>query len=190
MDIKDLKRIVTEADTRRNTLIQEQLPYGRNELDPVLSKRTLDYHYGKLAAAYVKRYNNKEGDDSFNYGGAILHNLYFAQLQEPSGSNKPMGAVEQLINSKYTSFDKFKTEFENTAMGLQGSGWLYLDSKGAITIIHNHEYRKGMDIVLLIDWWEHAWALDYEHDKIKYLKNIWRIINWSIVNDRLQGVEK
>ena len=52
-----------------------------------------------------------------------------------------------------------------------------------IKTIKNHEVKN--DIVLLVDWWEHAWALDYQSDKSKYLDNIWRIINQDIVNDRI-----
>jgi Fe-Mn family superoxide dismutase len=60
-----------------------------------------------------------------------------------------------------------------------------MDNVGKLHIIPNHEYKKDMKIVLIIDWWEHAWALDYRQDKAKYLNNIWRIINWNVVNDRL-----
>jgi Fe-Mn family superoxide dismutase len=185
MDIKQLKNIVLEAETRRETLVQEALPYSREELDPVLSKDSLDYHYGKLARAYVDRFNKQEGDDDFNYGGAVLHNLFFPQLMPAKTSNRPSGASAELINKKYKSFENFKEEFGKVAMGIQGSGWVYMDTVGNIKVIPNHEYRKGMKIALLIDWWEHVWALDYQHDKQKYLNNVWRIINWNTVNDRL-----
>jgi Fe-Mn family superoxide dismutase len=62
-----------------------------------------------------------------------------------------------------------------------------MDVAGKLHTIHNHEYKKEMKIALLIDAWEHAWALDYQQDKAKYLSNIWRIIDWSVVNDRLIG---
>ena len=69
-------------------------------------------------------------------------------------------------------------------MTIQGSGWVYLSKSGDIKTIKNHEIKN--DIVLLIDWWEHAWALDYQSDKKEYLKNIWSIINWDYVNDRIE----
>ena len=68
-------------------------------------------------------------------------------------------------------------------MSIQGSGWVYVNSKGDIKTIKNHAIKK--DIILLIDWWEHAWALDYQKDKKKYLKNIWKIIDWDHVNSLL-----
>ena len=58
-----------------------------------------------------------------------------------------------------------------------------MSTSGEIKTIPNHAIRK--DIALLVDWWEHAWALDYQQDKSKYLDNIWKIINWDVVNDRI-----
>jgi Fe-Mn family superoxide dismutase len=68
-------------------------------------------------------------------------------------------------------------------MKIQGSGWVYMSRSGEIKTIANHQKRT--DIAMLIDWWEHSWSLDYQSDKAKYLKNMWRIINWDIVNQRL-----
>lgn len=166
----------------RKILVQEKLPYAKTALAPVMSKDTLDYHYGKLAAGYVKRYNANEGDEKFNQAGAFLHNIFFLQLKAPSGS-KPTGSVKQLIDNKYGDYEQFKTEFTKIAMGIQGSGWIYLSKSGDIKTIKNHAMRS--DILLLVDWWEHAWALDYQANKDKYLSNIWRIIDWEIINVRL-----
>lgn len=159
----------------------EPLPYDEDELAPAISKDTINYHYGKLAKAYADRYNKGEGDSTFNEAGVFLHNILFQQYQGPSPNNKPTGKVLELIESKYSSFNNFKEEFAKVAMGIQGSGWVYLAKSGDIKTIKNHEIKK--DIVLLIDWWEHAWALDYQHDKKKYLDNQWKIINWDYVNE-------
>lgn len=175
-----LTEFLTEG---KQQLVQEKLPYGKNDLAPVMSEDTINYHYGKLAAGYVKKYNAGEGDAKFNEAGAYLHNIFFPQLQAPKAGNKPSGASKELIESKYGSFDEFKKEIETTAMSIQGSGWVYMSTSGDIKTIANHAVKK--DIAMLIDWWEHAWALDYEHDKAKYLNNIWRIINWDTVNARL-----
>jgi len=178
-----IRYIREDRDDRE--LVQNELNFGMGDLHPVLSKNALDYHYNGLAAKYFERYNAGEGDADFNYGGAVLHNLYFGNLRTPAAGNKPTGTAKELIDSKYGDFDGFKAAVEKTAMGIQGSGWLYMDSKGELQTIPNHQYKRSMDIVLLIDWWEHAWALDYQQDKAKYLANIWRIIDWNIVNNRL-----
>jgi len=183
--MQEFRHLVTlvEAQSKSEKLEQTKLPYDRKDLYPAISEDTLDYHYGKLYKGYVDRYNSGEGDPDFNEAGAFLHDLYFTQLQEVGRSNSPDGASEALINRKFGSFDKFKEELETEAMKIQGSGWIYLSRSGEIKTIKNHDIKK--DIALLIDWWEHAWALDYQSDKAKYLKNFWRIINWEVVNRRI-----
>lgn len=179
MTFSFIRNVLKEG--REHKLEIYPLPYETNELAPVLSEDTIKYHYGKLAKTYAERYNNNEGDAGFNEAGVFLHNILFSQYQEPSGGNKPTGEILDFIEKHYKTFDKFKEEFEKTAMSIQGSGWVYLAKDGKIKTIKNHEIKK--DIVLLIDWWEHAWALDYQHDKKKYLENQWKIINWDKIKE-------
>ena len=124
-------------------------------------------------------------DPVFNEAGAYLNSIYFAQFRPPAGANKPTGAALDFINKHFKSWDNFKTDFETEAMKIQGSGWIYLAKNGTIKTIKNHQIKN--DIVLLVDWWEHAWALDYQADKQGYLKNTWRIVDWSVINIRLEG---
>jgi Fe-Mn family superoxide dismutase len=173
-----IQKFIVEG--KKDKLIQLTLPYDRNDLAPVKSKATLDYHYGTLYKAYVDRYNKGEGDDDFNEAGAFLHNIYFGQLKSPEGSNRPYDAALQFIENHFKTFDLFKNEVERAAMKIQGSGWVYLSRNGEIKTIVNHEIKN--DIVLLIDWWEHAWALDYQADKKSYLSNVWKIIDWRVIN--------
>ena len=91
--------------------------------------------------------------------------------------------VLALIEDKFKDFEGFKEAFREAAMKIQGSGWVYLSTGGDIKTIPNHQVRT--DICVLVDWWEHVWALDYEWDKEKYLDNIWRIIDWDVCNERL-----
>ena len=182
MNIRDHINIL-EATTRPAKLETTPLPYGEKDLEPVLSKESLEYHYGHLARGYAKRYNAGEGDPEFNRAGSFLHNKFFPQFRKPKSSNRPRGAVAELIDSKFKTFDDFQDAIKEAAMKIQGSGWVYLSTGGDIKIIHNHAVRT--DIALLIDWWEHVWATDYQWDKEKYLANIWRIINWDVINERL-----
>jgi Fe-Mn family superoxide dismutase len=183
MTMKFIKYL--KEDTNSRELRQNKLKFGKESLEPVMSKDTLDYHYSGLASKYFERYNAGEGDLEFNYGGAVLHNLFFDNLTEPQASNKPNGISLSIIESKWQNFDRFKEAFEKEFMAAQGSNWIYMDLDGNIKTIHNHEYRKSMKIALIVDAWEHAWALDYQQDKSKYLKNIWRIIDWEAINNRL-----
>ncbi len=183
--ISTFKNIIAEAESKREHLDQKKLSISLTDLAPIMSEETMKYHYGKLAKGYVERYNNKEGDDDFNYGGAVLHNIFFPQLTVSKNNNAPKDRSKEIIDKKWGSFENFKEEFLKIAMGIQGSGWIYMDSKGNIKTIENHSYKKSMDIILLIDRWEHAWALDYQHNKSKYLKNIWKLIDWKLINERL-----
>ena len=180
----DLRNLIQIVESKaKQELSLNSLPYGRDELAPVMSQATIDYHYGKLAKSYVDRYNKGEGDPDFNEAGAYLHNLFFPQLMPPRSGNRPSGAVATLIDSKYGSFGEFKKALAETAMKIQGSGWVYMSRSGDIKTIKNHQIKR--DIVLLVDWWEHSWVLDYQADKTGYLNALWRCINWDIVNQRL-----
>lgn len=177
-----IRHITLNEGKTPKTLTQAKLPYARDDLDPCISEDTISYHYGKLYKAYVERFNNGEGDADFNEAGAFLHDLLFTQYQAPSDNNVPDGSAGEFINKHFKSFDSFKEKFLKEAMSIQGSGWIYLARDGKIKTITNHEIK--MDIVLLIDWWEHAWALDYQADKKKYLANQWKIINWNVISAR------
>jgi Fe-Mn family superoxide dismutase len=183
MTLHFIKSLSESKDSRE--IYQDKLKFGRDELAPVMSEDTIKYHYDGLAAKYSERYNAGEGDADFNYGGAVLHNTWFANLTPPRAANKPSGLSKSIIDQEYGDFDKFKAAFEKEFMAAQGSNWIYMDLYGNLHTIHNHEYKKTMQIALLVDGWEHAWALDYQQDKAQYLANIWRIINWDVVNIRL-----
>ena len=174
---------LVEASTRPAKLDTTPLPYGTDDLAPVMSRQTIDYHYESLAKGYAKRYNAGEGDANFNRAGSFLHNKFFPQLQPPRSTNRPRGAVLELIERKFKNYENFQDELKKKAMSIQGSGWVYLSTSGDIKTIANHAVRT--DICVLIDWWEHAWALDYQADKEKYLDNVWRIINWDVCSERL-----
>jgi Fe-Mn family superoxide dismutase len=152
-----------------------------------MSAKTIDYHYTHLAKNYAINYNSGKGNPRFNKAGNFLHNIFFAQFKKPdtvqNTNNTPHGLSAELINKHFGSFDKFKETFKASALQIEGSGWIYLSTDGSIKIIHNHAVRK--DILLLIDWWEHAWALDYQSNKAGYLENIWSIINWDFVNGKM-----
>ena len=179
-----------EATTRPAKLETTPLPYAEDALEPVMSKATIDYHYEHLAKGYAKRYNADNTGNSggtyvrdFNRAGNFLHNKFFPQLRPPKGRNLPKGPVLALIEDKFGDFDAFKEAFKAVAMKIQGSGWAYLSTAGEIKTIANHAVRT--DICVLVDFWEHVWAIDYRADKEKYLDNIWRIIDWDVCNDRL-----
>lgn len=180
---QEYRNLINLVESKGKQLDLIKLPYTSGSLAPVLSKKNIDNHYGKLAKGYVERYNKREGDLSFNEAGAFLHNIFFSQFQNPRPTNTPRGASLYLINRKYGSFKDFKEKMFKEAMRIQGSGWVYMSRTGEIKVIKNHQIRN--DIALLIDWWEHAWSIDYGADKKRYFEKIWQIINWDRINLRI-----
>lgn len=174
---------LVEASTVPAKLETTPLPYKPKDLEPVMSAATIEYHYEHLAKGYAKRYNAGEGNATFNRAGSFLHNKFFPQLRAPKGANRPRGAVLELIESNFKTYEDFKIAFKESAMKIQGSGWIYLSTSGTIKTIPNHQVRT--DICVLVDFWEHAWALEYKWDKEKYLDNIWKIINWDVCSERI-----
>jgi len=159
------------------------LPYNMDELDPVISENTLQLHYGTLHKNYVEKALAGINYE-FNLAGLELHNLYFAQFRAPISSNKPHGASLNLIEGEYGNYDDFVRTFTEQALNVTGSAWVYLTTKGEIKTIQNHKRTKKVG--LIIDMWEHAYILDYGSDKEKYIKGFWRIIDWNIINARIE----
>lgn len=179
-----MREIITILEDKSRPQDIEIIPlnFQISEVSPVLSKDAIDLHYENLAKGYATRYNKREGDRDFNYAGAFLHNTLFPQYREVRDSNPPNGPMLGFINKHHGSYIDLKDAFQEEAMKIQGSGWVYLAYDGKIKTIKNHEVRD--DILLLVDWWEHAWILDYGSDKKKYLKEQWKIINWNVINTR------
>lgn len=130
-----------------------QLPYANDGLEPVISKQTIDFHYGKHLLNYVNTLNKliegtkfenapleqivRESDGAiFNNAGQVLnHNLYFTQFS-PNGGGEPTGKLAEAIKSTWGSFENFQKEFVAAGTGLFGSGWVWLakDKDGKLSI--------------------------------------------------------
>ena len=140
--------------------------YG--DLEPVISVRNISDHYGVLYRKYLED-TEDDPSNTFAEAGALLHSLFFSQLQAVS-SDSTQGASKQFLVDKFGGFVPFKHHFITEALKIQGSGWCYLDTAGNIETISNHEIVS--DVVLIIDMWEHAYYQDYGPDKEDYLNNI------------------
>lgn len=187
-----------------------QLPYGQDALSPVISEETIAYHYGKHLQAYVNNLNallpgsgfedktleyivcHSEGA-AFNNAGQILnHNMYFSQFRSPQENNVPTGKIAEMIDRQFGSFEAFKAEFEKKGATLFGSGWVWLsaDLEGQLYITQEinagNPVTKGLTPLLTFDVWEHAYYLDYQNQRPAHLAALWQIINWDVVNDRIE----
>ena len=165
----------------KNKLFLVDLPYDLNALEPVMDRKVVEFHYKVLSKGYVDRYNSGDGDAEFNRAGALLHNLFWPQLMKPKVNNIPKGACRELIENVHGGWDEFKEKFTETALDLQGSGWCYMAKNGSIKTLKNQTWRG--DIIMPIDLFEHSYnTFTVRKD---YMKSIWRIIDWTVINDRL-----
>lgn len=184
-----------------------QLPYAANALEPVISKATIDFHYGKHLQAYVNNLNGlipgtkfenmpleqivTESDGGiFNNAGQVLnHNLYFTEFS-PNGGGQPTGKLAEAINAQWGSFANFQKEMAAAGVGLFGSGWVWLakDKEGKLSITKesngSNPVTKGLTPILGFDVWEHSYYLDYQNRRADHLNELWKIVDWDIVGKR------
>lgn len=188
------------------------LPYGYKDLEPYISEEQLKIHHQKHHAAYVNGANaildklekaRQEGTDidmkaalkelSFNIGGHLLHSLYWTNLAPAGkgGGGEPTGSLAEAINEEFGSFARFKKEFTQAGMTVEGSGWValtYDPLRKRLVIMqiekHNTNVYPTFPILLIVDVFEHAYYIDYKNNRAQYLENIWNIINWGEVQKR------
>lgn len=165
-----------------------------NKLNDLLLKNGYDYRYNLEELIYhINEFSSNDKDNIlFNLGGVLNHNLYFKSIS-PKGE-KPSGNLRIAINNKYGSYEKFWETFKNSALKLQGSGYTFLVTKstGELDIINTSNQDTPLSLGLIplftVDMWEHAYYLNYENDKKKYLDNFEIISNYanaSIIYDSI-----
>lgn len=186
-----------------------ELPYAIDALAPAMSAETLTFHHGKHLKTYVDNLNaaiastpmkglaledvvmQASGALLNNAGQVLNHNLFFAQLRSPQDSNAPTGRIARLINEQFGGFDNFRALFEKAATTLFGSGWAWLSiSDSDIPTITqepnaSNPILHGLRPLLTADVWEHAYYVDYRNARADYLRALWTIIDWDVVNERL-----
>ena len=129
----------------------------------------------------------------FNNAGQFLnHYMYFVQFKSPVDNNVPTGKIADAIARDFGSIEKFQEEFQAKGAGLFGSGWVWLsaDSNGKLVITQEgnaqNPLTKGLKPLLTFDVWEHAYYIDYRNRRPDYLKSLWNIVNWDVVNKRFE----
>ena len=129
----------------------------------------------------------------FNGGGHINHSIFWTILAPMSkgGGGVPKGDLARMIERDFGSFESFKEKFSLATSGIQGSGWGWLGySKSQkrldITTCANQDPLSTQGLVPLIgiDVWEHAYYLQYKNVRADYVKAIWQIFNWKLIEDR------
>lgn len=193
-----------------NTFQLQPLPYTQDALAPYISERTIQFHYGKHLAAYIENTNKQKAGTEFenktieeimlHAGGGLFNNAaqvynhYFQfEALQPHRKNEdvPCEKMTEAIRKDFGSFDDFKAQFTQAAITLFGSGYAWLtvspqENKLEIIQTHNAEnpLKEGKIPLLNLDVWEHAYYLDVQNLRAKYVENFWKIVNWNAVEQR------
>jgi len=194
-----------------------KLAYDYKDLMPHMSEEQLRIHHSKHHQAYVNGANTilqkldkarSENADldikstlkelSFNIGGHLLHSLFWGNLAPPNkGGGNPSGALEEALNKEFGSFERFKKEFTQAAVSVEGSGWAALTfcrqtNRPIIMQIekHNTNVYPMFRILMVLDVFEHAYYIDYKNERAKFVDAFWNIVNWNAVNKRLEETLK
>jgi superoxide dismutase, Fe-Mn family len=189
------------------------LPYAENALDPVISARTIGFHYGKHHQGYVETLNKLiagtpletlslekliaetagKADKTAIFNNAAQtwnHNFYWSSLR-PKGGGEPPAALKQRIEASFGTLDACKKELAKAATTEFGSGWAWLvlqaDKLKVVKTDNAETYlTKGAKPLLAIDVWEHAYYLDYQNRRADYVNTVLdKLINWGFAADNL-----
>jgi len=210
----DSTKLMAKANTPALQFAQIKLPYEYNALEPNIDATTMDIHYNKHHAAYVKNVNeviaaekisftsereffanaSKLSAKAKNNGGGVWNHNFFWEVMKPNGGGAPTGKVADAINGAFGSFDKFKEQFSQAGMTRFGSGWAWLVNDGGKLKIGSTANQdnplmdsselKGTPL-LALDVWEHAYYLKYQNKRNEYVANWWNTINWETVAKQL-----
>ena len=184
-----------------------ELPYAYDALAPQLSEETLRYHHDKHYAGYVAKLNELILDTPYegqplediilaadgavynNAAQAWNHAFYFEQLS-PDPQRMPTGALADAVVRTFGSVDALREGMNREAVGLFGSGWVWLaaDRQGGLVIVSGpnagNPLRQGLVPLLCIDVWEHAYYIDYRNRRADAVAALWDRIDWKTVGER------
>ena len=183
------------------------LPYGEDALAPVISARTVGFHYGKHHKTYVDTLNKlvertgfegrslediieaTAGDGQkakiFNNAAQAWNHAFYWRCLSPTGGGEPGGALGEQLASAFGGFDKFKQAFADAALAQFGSGWAWLvaddgELKVVKTANADNPLVTGQRALLTLDVWEHAYYLDYQNRRADHVQAVIdKLLNWD-----------
>ncbi len=189
------------------------LPYGEAALEPVISARTIGFHYGKHHQGYLNNLNKlvagtdmadmslekiilatagaPEKAGVFNNAAQVWNHTFYWASMKPNCGGKPKGALAQKIDADFGGYDAMRKELAAAAGGQFGSGWAWLVMEaGKLKVVKtgnaDNPLSKGMQPLLTIDVWEHAYYLDYQNRRADYVNAVLdKLINWDFAAENL-----
>jgi len=202
------------AQTKSESFTLPALPYEANALEPVISAKTLDFHYGKHHQAYVNKLNELTADTAFasmkledvivktagladkagifNNAAQVWNHTFYWNSLSPKGGGRPTGKIGDKINADFGSYENFVKQFAEAGLAQFGSGWVWLVEDGGVLKIvktpnaENPMSQKKGKALLVIDVWEHGYYLDYQNRRGDYLKTVIdKLLNWDFAAENL-----
>lgn len=194
----------------KNLFLMPSLSYQMDDLAPMISQKTMEFHYGKHLQAYIDNLNKlvpgtewegmslehlakkATGKIGQNAGQAWNHMMYFEQFAPAEQSKHPSEEFLYLVEQSFGSMEAMQARVSEAAVSLFGSGWAWLvmNSDGVMQVVQlsndDNPLRHGWTPILTIDVWEHAYYLDYQNRRADYVKSIWLAINWSVISQRVK----
>jgi Fe-Mn family superoxide dismutase len=195
------------------------LPFPKESLGPTMSASTLEHHHGKHHATYVKKLNELtagtqyassnlesiikatargQGKEKtiFNNAAQVWNHDFFWESLAPNGGGPPPDPVLKRIAASFGSAENFRDRFVEASVDHFGSGWAWLVAKnGKLEIVTTHDadnpLTSGTHALWTCDLWEHAYYLDYQQERAKFVKAvIENIANWQFVGKRLVELDR
>ncbi len=184
------------------------LPWNDTALEPTVSAKTISFHYGKHHQTYVDTLNklvegtkfadmkleeivhatadasDDAGKKLFNNAGQVWNHDFYWRSLSPA-KTQPSGKLESAIARDFGGTDALVAKLAEAGIGQFGSGWAWLVSRdGKLSIEKTPNamtpMAKGVNCLLTIDVWEHAYYLDYQNARAKYLEAVLgKILNWD-----------
>lgn len=203
--------------------VLKPLPYDKGALAPTISATTMELHYEKHHRGYVDKLNKLTaetplsglpldtvitkawGDPKmatiFNNAAQVWNHDFFWNSMSPTGGTRALAdKLGLVIEASFDSYDKFEQKFVESALAQFGSGWAWLTvDAGRLKIVTTHDAITplvlGVHPLLTCDLWEHAYYLDYQNDREKFVRGfLARLANWNFAAEQLanegQQVEK
>jgi Fe-Mn family superoxide dismutase len=190
------------------------LPYAEDALAPTISARTIGFHYNKHHKSYVETLNTlvdgtryaemkleeiiraTAGKDGavekkiFNNAGQVWNHDFYWRSLSPNAA-KPSGALKDAIARDFGGADKLIEDLAAAGKEQFGSGWAWLVSKGGRLSVEKtgnalDPMAMGINCLLCVDVWEHAYYLDYQNARPKYLEAVLaKLLNWDFAAENL-----
>ena len=188
------------------------LPFGYDALAPHMSANTLKFHHDKHHKAYVEKLNKaiegtpyaelalgeiiqrswKKDQGVFNNAGQHWNHSFFWQCLTLDGGSEPSGDLKRQIENDFGSFAAFQKEFADKAAKQFGSGWAWLVLDGEkLKVITTADAElpmlHGQQALLTCDVWEHAYYLDYQNERPKFIDVFMKkLANWKFAGERFE----